>query len=721
MLDQKADSARIHALLIGIAHYLPNALDGVSYPSLAGCVGDVERVEDYLLHRLGVPHSSIHKLTAAPGAEPPEPPSDQPTYENLVAAWKRLTRRAAPGDCVYIHYTGHGGRTKTLVPEIKGAEGFDECLVPVDIGRPESRYLRDVELASLLAAMIVKRLRITLVLDCCHSGGATRGAAAVTVRGTGTVDPTPRPLTSEVGSREALIDGWRRWTRGSRRDVGTASGWLPRPEGYVLLAACRASEPAYEFAFDGVNKSGVLSHWLQESLHRFGPHVDSRTLHDRIVAGVHSRFEMQTPVLEGDIDRAFFDTGSVSPGRRPMVPCSAVNANRKPAVRVLAVDPREKRLRLQIGRVHGVDVGALLAVERADFGDASEPLAVVEVTSLDAATAWARAKRGARWEALEPGARAVLLAPGSALRRPAVGLVTRGLNDAGREEKRALRNARRALRRSRSGFATLADRRRPPTFLVAVNDDREYEIRDPAGEEIAHLHPGIVIDQDEAAERLVARLQHLARYRRVQEIDNPDPDCSLRAQLSVAWGRLPDDYDPTQPPRPVLFPDPGNLPTVRVGDWLGLVVKNRSEDEMNLAVFDLRPDWGIRQIYPFPDSEVLFSLAAGEETRVPMQAYLPAGYEAGKDVIKVFATIMAAPFSCLELPVLAEQTRDAAATAAPDDDPFEALLMARAMAAPRLRSGPRAREAIRQWAVAQKEVRIERRCLRRSSVALPDG
>jgi hypothetical protein len=28
------------------------------------------------------------------------------------------------------------------------------------------------------------------------------------------------------------------------------SGWLPDPKGYVLLAACRPSESAYEYAFE---------------------------------------------------------------------------------------------------------------------------------------------------------------------------------------------------------------------------------------------------------------------------------------------------------------------------------------------------------------------------------------------------------------------------------------------------------------------------------------
>ena len=42
----------IHALLIGINYYLPNRLsNGLYYKSLAGCVQDVTRVEQFLRNR----------------------------------------------------------------------------------------------------------------------------------------------------------------------------------------------------------------------------------------------------------------------------------------------------------------------------------------------------------------------------------------------------------------------------------------------------------------------------------------------------------------------------------------------------------------------------------------------------------------------------------------------------------------------------------------------
>ena len=158
------------ALLIGVDCYMPNVLsDGVSsYHCLTGCVRDIMRIEHFLRSRLGLSENRILKLTASnmtlppddrdPARQPAEPREQWPTYENMVGTLKDLAERADPGDQVYIHYSGHGGRARTVYPNVKGADGFDEALVPTDIGDADARYLRDVEIAHLLQAMVGKEL-----------------------------------------------------------------------------------------------------------------------------------------------------------------------------------------------------------------------------------------------------------------------------------------------------------------------------------------------------------------------------------------------------------------------------------------------------------------------------------------------------------------------------------------------------------------------------------
>ncbi len=105
----------LFALLIGIDCYLPNRLPGgYYYSNLGGCVRDVDNVHrDLLQRRLNIPESNVIKLTSTASAagQPLEPQDLWPTYENMVTAFKKIADMASPGDQVYIHYAGHGGRT----------------------------------------------------------------------------------------------------------------------------------------------------------------------------------------------------------------------------------------------------------------------------------------------------------------------------------------------------------------------------------------------------------------------------------------------------------------------------------------------------------------------------------------------------------------------------------------------------------------------------------
>jgi hypothetical protein len=98
-----------------------------------------------------------------------------------VSAFRKLEENAQPGEQIYIHYSGHGGKVKSLRKHRALIPGkwIDEALVPTDLGDDEGRYLRDIELAFLLQKLVAKGLYVTIVLDSCHSGRATRGEVVV--------------------------------------------------------------------------------------------------------------------------------------------------------------------------------------------------------------------------------------------------------------------------------------------------------------------------------------------------------------------------------------------------------------------------------------------------------------------------------------------------------------------------------------------------------------
>jgi len=58
MAESSPLNRKLHALLIGIDCYLPNRQpDGSYYPSLGGCIRDINHVEIFLTKTLGLPGS----------------------------------------------------------------------------------------------------------------------------------------------------------------------------------------------------------------------------------------------------------------------------------------------------------------------------------------------------------------------------------------------------------------------------------------------------------------------------------------------------------------------------------------------------------------------------------------------------------------------------------------------------------------------------------------
>ena len=279
----------IYALLIGINHYVPNSL----YSDLRGCVRDIDLVNTYLHSVLGVPEQRIWKLTA-PGPDDSfladiRSAEKLPTYRNIVEAFDAVTAAASAGDQIYIHYSGHGGRAKTLYPNLKGETGqWDESIVPTDFCAPGGRYLHDVELATLLKRMTDKQAIVTIVLDSCHSGGATRGDSDIRGPQDDRVDEQEPATESLVADPQALEDNWRILTSGAS---AASAAWLPPSRDYVCLAACRPSEKAREYPASGQDRNGALTYWMMDTLtSNTIANLDYRALHERVSAKIQGLF-----------------------------------------------------------------------------------------------------------------------------------------------------------------------------------------------------------------------------------------------------------------------------------------------------------------------------------------------------------------------------------------------------------------------------------------------
>lgn len=651
MKDELKITTNLYALLIGIDYYLPNRLpDGSSYKSLQGCVKDINSVEIFLNRQPKVP-TKIFKLIATNQEEITE---TLPTYKNIVAKFKELTNIAQSGDQIYIHYSGHGGRAKTNYPQFKGENGIDEVLVPVDIGNPNSPYLRDLELAKIIDDMVQKGLIVTLVMDCCHSGGVTRiGGAQIRGLDADRIDTTPRPTDSLVAPVEELVKTWLSLTKVATRQ-GNAN-FLPHSKDYVLLAACRPSELAYEYSFDGKERHGALTYWLLDTLNQGIPELTYKSLHDRIYAKVRSQFFRQTPMLLGEGNRLVFGNQNIS------IPYT---------VTVLEVelnkDNQPHRIKLDAGQAQGVNLGATLVIYplgTRDFTQVEQRLAIAKIDQGKATESWAEIQNILGDQKLiEPGTQAVLTSvPISLVKK--VGLMPDDfyLSELNKDELWE----KVVLAMTGNGWVELvlndetADyqvmirkietEEEANRYQIAVNE-WVYEICDRTGFPII-LKPGLNVHNSNAATNLVKRLIHLAKYQAIQELDNLDRKSPLQGKISINLLGKQTNYKLGEPISPQPFEDP-TQPTVKVGECVFLEIQNNYSNVLNLVILDLQSNWAIDQLYPPSTKSQFIPLDPGQTELIPIELSLPEGEAQGADILKVFVTLDAANFRWLELPPL---------------------------------------------------------------------
>ncbi|MEG3935644.1 MULTISPECIES: caspase family protein [unclassified Microcoleus] len=663
-----------YALLIGINFYFPHRLpEGNYYKNLRGCVPDINHVETYLKDTFNLTSDQIIKLTATASDNPNQPqeaPELLPTYENIVAKFKELTAKAQPQDQVYIHYSGHGGRAKTIFESLKGFGALDEALVPTDIGQPNSRYLRDIEFAKLLEAMVEKELVVTLVLDSCHSGGATREMSGDDrIRGEGFIDTTPRPTDSLVASLQELAQNWQTSTENSR-NITVVNGLLPEPKGYTLIAACRDHEFAYEKVFEGTERNGALTYFLLKALREEGTEISVEELFNKISSQVNNEFVRQTPMLMGETDRTFFGGQSVSftSGASPMRSVPVTRTVR--TVPVMQVDIPKNQVKLQIGEASSIKEGAefeIFKFRTRDFKDEENRIARVKVVEVGASDCWAEVTKIDSIRAINPklyqgmidrgmfeiGSPAVYVSPGlKQIRKvrlllPDTSPQFPGVNIA------SISMEIEWVKTGVEGhgwieFCSEDEKDENVDYFVSLNSEGEYWILDDNKEPIKNVLFPIKIDEPEATKRLIDRLIHVARYETILELDNEDAFATtLNGKLKVELGK-------SQKREFIPFNTEVHVPVLEESEKFFVRIHNGSKRILNISALIFQPDLSIVKFYPKGIGDE--SVDPGQDKGTSIKLELPENYQEGVFIIKVFATVDATNFNFLELPAL-DQSR----------------------------------------------------------------
>ena len=187
------------ALLVGINLYQPEGTmaqhpagcqggrcDLPVFGNLDGSLNDVSAMRDLLgSPKFGFDAKNIAVLTnpELPATSLPYVilPASQTAHDGLLAAMQKyLVDEPQPGDTVVFYYAGHGSLrvnslgTKLAMMVNGRPSRADSTLVPSDAWTGNFD-IRDREMTRIFHAALDKGVKLTVLLDSCHSGAFTRG------------------------------------------------------------------------------------------------------------------------------------------------------------------------------------------------------------------------------------------------------------------------------------------------------------------------------------------------------------------------------------------------------------------------------------------------------------------------------------------------------------------------------------------------------------------
>lgn len=514
-----------------------------------------------------------------------------------------LIAKANPGAVVVFHFSGHGQQ----VPDQNGDEldGLDETLVPYDAVDQRASEgakvnLRDDEIAAWLRELQAKMRgpsgkvegSISVFLDSCFSGTATRGMLVERGRGWNIEMDGPKPAPSAL--------------KPSHWAGSDPNSFLDDEGAYIALSAAQSDQTAKE-----IGDIGLFTRALVGALERASDQTTYRDLLDEASAEVLASVRNQLPQLEGNPDRRLFNgAGRPTPA----------------TVRVISVT--DDLLTIPAGKTHLMTVGSVYEIHQAGSGplSAATQLAVAEVV------------------AVEPLQSQLRLRPGSYKKDLAAGLL------AARTVEKAHQYAAVPLR------VFLTDLARQPALtefikklpMVTVSgvgpQDYHVEVRLARGEielrrpeDSCPFQKFSGLPQDEATDRLEQLLRAEWRWRQLVELRQANPNVQARLRL------VPTDVTLNSAGRVITStPHPdraSNQLALHEGDSFMLEFINPSRSDVWVTVLQLERSGSISVLFPISGQAGDGLIRAGDTRLAPRPYIFRIAPPLGPTVFKVIATM----------------------------------------------------------------------------------
>ncbi|KAJ3379745.1 hypothetical protein HDU84_006435 [Entophlyctis sp. JEL0112] len=170
--DQRAplpppQAAYIPAAGTGTSGSRKAVLVGINYAgkkyALKGCINDANNIRNVLVQKYGYSADARSMIVMTDDSRDPRV---RPTTKNILAALHWLVAGARAGDHLFFSYSGHGSQVKDTTGD--RANGLDDTICPEDF--EQNGQIDSDVLHKILVSSVPSGVKLTVLMDCCHSG-----------------------------------------------------------------------------------------------------------------------------------------------------------------------------------------------------------------------------------------------------------------------------------------------------------------------------------------------------------------------------------------------------------------------------------------------------------------------------------------------------------------------------------------------------------------------
>lgn len=339
-----------YALLVGVDDYAQPSDPAAAITPLKGPGNDVALIKDLLTKYYEFPDTTQNIISLV-GKSATREAITQHFRTHLIENAKKHP------DAIFVFYfSGHGSQTADLNGD--EGDGDDETLVAYDSRSDKGRDIVDDEIAEWLDELKQHAKNISVIIDSCHSGSATKGTLGTAVARRVGRDSRPRPIVDSAQKLPATDKA--------------PGALLERDKRLSVISAAQPEESSYEDEIEtptGKRYHGFLTYNLVQVLSR-NPDLTYEQAVRELEPGLRRQSPGQHPQAEGDIDRVIF-AGS---GR-----------HFQPFIALTSIDGTS--ITIAAGAAHGLREGGILAIyspKAKSLTGEAEKLANARLTSIEA-------------------------------------------------------------------------------------------------------------------------------------------------------------------------------------------------------------------------------------------------------------------------------------------------------------------------------------------------